>query len=82
MEYDEKTGEVKSFLISKADQEVLIEMLGQKFHFKKEESIFMELSRKYDFDSIESLARENGFRIEKNFTDSRNYFVDSLWKRI
>ncbi|MFW5756113.1 MAG: L-histidine N(alpha)-methyltransferase [Tangfeifania sp.] len=82
VDYNEKTGELKSFLISNADQEVLIEMLGQKFCFKKEEPIFMELSRKYDFESIESLASENGFRIEKNFTDRRNYFVDSLWKRI
>ena len=82
VEYNEETGEVKSFLISKADQEVFIGALDQTIQFKNEEPVFMELSRKYDFNSIESLAMENGFRIEKNFTDSRNYFVDSLWKRI
>lgn len=82
VDYDEKTGEVKSFLISKEDQQVFIGALDKKFRFKKEEPVFMELSRKYDSDSIESLASENGFKIEKNFTDSRNYFVDSLWKRI
>lgn len=80
--YDESTGEVKSFLISQADHEVYIGALDQTFQFKKEEAVFMELSRKYDSDSIESLASENGFSIEKNFTDSRNYFVDSLWRKI
>ncbi len=81
VEYNEKTGELKSFLISKANQEVLIEMLAQTFRFKNKEPVFMELSRKYDFDSIESLALENGFKIEKNFIDSRNFFVDSLWEK-
>lgn len=82
VEYNEKAGKVKSYLISKTNQEVLIGMLNQKFHFKKEEPVYMELSRKYDFDTIDSLASQNGFIIEKNFADSRNYFVDSLWKRI
>ncbi len=82
VDYNEETGEVKSFLISQADQEVFIGALDEKFRFKKEEPVFMELSRKYDSDSIGLLASENGFRIERNFTDSRNYFVDSLWEKI
>lgn len=78
-EYEPLTGEVKSFLVSKAEQTVYIADLEQGFHFKKWESIFMELSRKFDYETIEKLAKDHGFKVEKQFTDNRNYFVDSLW---
>jgi uncharacterized SAM-dependent methyltransferase len=39
----------------------------------------MERSRKFDLETIEYLAETHGFRVEKNFTDSKNYFVDSVW---
>ncbi len=78
-EYNPLTGEVKSFLVSKTEQTVYIADLEQSFHFRKWESIFMELSRKFDFETIENLAKDHGFKVETQFTDSRNYFVDSLW---
>ena len=34
-----------------------------------------------DVESIENLALKNGFEVVSHFTDSRNYFVDSLWIR-
>lgn len=77
--YHPRTGEVKSFLISKTEQEVYINSLEQSFHFKQWESVFMELSRKFDLENIEILAKMNGFSVIKNFTDQRGYFVDSLW---
>ena len=39
----------------------------------------MELSKKFDDDSIETLAKDHGFKVEKQFTDKLNYFVDSLF---
>ena len=39
----------------------------------------MELSQKFDLETIETLAQNHGFRVEQHFTDRRNYFVDSLW---
>lgn len=78
-DYDPQTGAVKSFLVSKKDQLVHVESLEKSFHFKQWETIYMELSRKFDLEIIESLAENHGFRVEKHFTDSRNYFVDSLW---
>ena len=81
-EYNPETGEVKSFLLSKADQHVHIGMLGQTFHFEKWEAIFVERSRKYDLESIGKLARNSGFRVASNFTDNQHYFVDSLWERV
>jgi dimethylhistidine N-methyltransferase len=78
-EYNPLNGAVKSFLVSKKDQPVLISALEQNFYFKKWEPIFMEQSRKFDIDTIALIANHHGFKVETQFTDSRNYFVDSLW---
>ena len=77
--YNEDSGETKSFLISTKEQSVYIGALEKKIHFLKDEPIYMELSQKFDLEEIHQLARSYGFAIEKNFTDRRNYFVDSLW---
>jgi len=82
VEYNPETGEVKNFLVSKTNQEVFIGALDQMFYFRNEEPVFMELSRKYNYETIGKLATDHGFKPLKNFTDSRNYFVDSLWERI
>lgn len=80
-EYSPVSGAVRSFLVSSQEQEVYIESIEEGFRFKKWEPIYMELSQKYDVDMIKQLAIDHGFRVEQNFTDSRNYFVDSLWIR-
>ncbi len=81
-EYNPETGEVKSFLISKTSQSVYAGALNQTWQFEKWEPVFMERSRKYDYKTINNLASHNGFRVVYNFTDSRNYFVDSLWEKM
>ena len=78
-QYSPETGAVKSFLVSKTDQTVYIADVDQTFEFRKWEPIFMELSRKFDEQAIVGLAQDHGFSIEKQFTDGKNYFVDSLW---
>lgn len=78
-EYNPFNGAVKSFLVSKIEQTVYIAVLEKNIHFGKWEPIFMELSRKFDLETIETIAEEHGFEVEKQFTDSKNYFVDSLW---
>ncbi len=77
--YNEQSGETKSFLISIKKQSVYIAALEKKIYFQKDEAIDMELSQKFDLETIHQLAQKYGFKVEKNFTDSRNYFVDSLW---
>jgi len=81
-EYNPFSGEVKSFLVSKAEQNVHVGAIGQSFHFKEWETIFMERSRKFDLPTIEKLAEKSGFKVGRNFTDKRNYFVDSLWVKV
>lgn len=80
-EYNPVNGKVKSYLVSLADQKVNIKALGETFRFKRWETIFMELSRKFEVNQIKDLAVENGFIAEHFFTDKKEYFVDSLWVR-
>lgn len=80
--YEPETGNVKSFLVSMREQTVYIEAIEQEFHFKQWESIFMEYSRKFHLSTIDKLATKSGFRLEHNFMDKRNYFVDSLWVKV
>lgn len=70
----------RSFLISRERQTVFVEALNESFEFAAWEAIFMEISQKYNAEMIEDLARASGFAVERNFYDSREYFVDSLWK--
>ncbi|MBT29657.1 MAG: L-histidine N(alpha)-methyltransferase [Thalassobius sp.] len=78
--YDPQTGECRSYLLSLKEQTVSIADLETAFKFEKYESIHTEISRKYSLKEIELLADAAGFKVVKNFTDERGYFVDSLWK--
>ncbi len=81
-EYDPETGTAKSFLISLKKQTVSISKLNITILFNKDEKIFMEMSQKYDLPMINDLAANSGFKVAKNFFDSRKYFVNSLWEVI
>lgn len=81
-DYNPESGEVKSFLVSKTVQSVYIADLEQSFHFNQWEPIFMELSRKFDYSIVETLAKDHHFKIEHQFTDHRNYFLNSLWIKV
>lgn len=70
----------RSFLISRAAQDVFVRALDRSFHFKEWEAIFMEISQKFNLEMIEDLAHQSGFQIKQNFFDGRRYFVDSIWK--
>ena len=78
--YDPQTGTALSFLVSLKKQEVEIRDLNLSISFEKGESIFMEMSQKYDIEMISELATKSGFEIVRNFYDERQYFVNSLWK--
>ncbi|CAG5017373.1 Histidine N-alpha-methyltransferase [Dyadobacter sp. CECT 9275] len=79
--YDPISGEVKSYLVSLVAQKVWIQALGKEFSFQQNELIWTELSQKYTFEQINSLAKENGFIVNHNFLDCRHYFTDSLWEK-
>lgn len=77
--YDPISGEARSYLMSKVKQEVYIEVLDKTYYFDHSEPIHMEISRKFSLKEIGTLAEETGFSVQKHFTDSKEYFVDTLW---
>ncbi len=77
--YNPITGETKSYLISTQQQTVHFAEPDIDIAFDQWEPIYMELSLKYSLKDIEALAIRSGFRVLKNYTDSRAYFTDSLW---
>ncbi len=80
--YDPISGETKSYLISKKKQQVSLNALDKAFTFEEWEPIFMEVSLKFSQSSIQVLAQEAGFKVVKNFRDSKGYFQDSLWVKL
>lgn len=78
--YDPATGACKSFLISRINQEVVIS--GQKFIFKENEFIFMEISQKYSLEETDVMAEKTGFKAVSHFLDHKKWFVDTVWQCI
>lgn len=77
--YDKESGATKSFLMSQQKQKVHLAILDEELSFEKGESIFMEISQKYDESMIQRLASKAGFVLKQNFYDSRKYYLNSLW---
>jgi dimethylhistidine N-methyltransferase len=80
--YDPVQGAAKSFLISMREQEVYIAASGQRVFFKAYESIFMEISQKFDQTMISDFASKHKLRIVQSFTDSRNMFADVMFEKL
>ncbi|MBW8687462.1 L-histidine N(alpha)-methyltransferase [Chitinophaga rhizophila] len=78
--YDPGTGACKSYLVSLEEQDVTIG--SQTFHFGLHESIYMEISQKYDLESAEQLGTQSGFETVGNFFDKKKWFVDTMWLSI
>ena len=78
--YEPSSGEARSYLMSLKEQTVRFKELEVDVHFKKWETIHTEISRKYDKESINAMAKESGFEVVRNFTDDRQYFMNSYWK--
>ena len=80
--YEVTTGAVESYLVSRERQEVSIRDLNRVISFEAWEPIHTESSYKFLETEIVCLAAETGFQVQKDFFDSRRYFVDSLWRVI
>lgn len=78
--FDAISGAIKSYLISRKKQSVVIEELNRLFSFKSWEAIHTESSYKFLIDDTLKLAKKNGFIVIDNFSDAGNYFVDALWQ--
>jgi uncharacterized SAM-dependent methyltransferase len=76
--YNSKLGRVEMHLVSGIDQTVHIKSTGVSFAFTNGESIHTENSYKYTLDQIQSMARESGFKVQRNFVDSKKWFSLTL----
>lgn len=80
-EYDEEEGVARSFLVSKVNQVVSIASLEASYHFKKDERIHMEISRKYTNEILHKIIKDTDFEIIGELSDSKNYFSDFILER-
>ncbi|WP_256009801.1 L-histidine N(alpha)-methyltransferase [Desertivirga xinjiangensis] len=75
--YNPITYTCKSYLVSRKNQSVII---GESvIRFEQDEAILMEISQKFAPSDISDLATRHGFQVLKQFTDSKQWFADSLW---
>ncbi len=79
--YHQEEGEARSALVSLQEQQVFISALDLHIDLAGGEKIHTEISRKFDFEEIEDLARASGFRVMENLTDSKKYFTNSIWRK-
>jgi L-histidine N-alpha-methyltransferase len=80
--YNPLSGDTKSYLVSTKKQRVFLTLLNKTIDFEPWEAIDMELSKKYDLNSMQWLARESGFEVVEELHDDQNYFTDAVWKAI
>jgi L-histidine N-alpha-methyltransferase len=78
--YNVSTGAMESYLVSQERQAVFIEAIGRSFLFEPWEPLHTEYSYKYLASDIEQLAGETGFEVHQHIHDSKDFFVDSLWR--
>ncbi|NOQ75016.1 MAG: hypothetical protein GQ574_23585 [Crocinitomix sp.] len=79
--YESSTGEVRSYIKSLTKQVVEISALDLQIEFEAGESIWTELSKKYDLEELEALLKKAGFKTIQHFTDSQQYFSDSIFEK-
>ncbi len=77
--YNPESGECKSYLVSTKKQRVFIGDT-EFIDFDEYETIDMEISTKYAVHQTNELAKISGFETIEYFYDSRQWFVDALWK--
>jgi len=80
--YEPVSGEVLSYLISLQEQQVNFGFLDWRVDFKEFELIHTEISKKYSIPELDALAGGQGFRVLKHFTDTKRYFLNTLWEAV
>ncbi len=80
--YNPVNGKFKWYFISLLNQDVFIKNLNLIVHFDKFEPIYIGQSKKFTELEINKLAKKNDFEIVENFTDNKEYFINSLWCNI
>jgi L-histidine Nalpha-methyltransferase len=78
--YDEESGNINAYIISKCDQQISVELLGLKVILKKDEKIFNERSSKYSRNEILQMAGKAGLQLTKQWFDKDRYYSLNLFR--
>jgi len=78
--YIPETGEVRSYLVSNAKQEITLKKLNKTIRFEWGETIHTEISKKYSAIQMKEIAAQAGFEFIESYTDCKGYFMDMLLK--
>jgi len=70
--YNEDVGRIEMYLDSDCDQVAIVG--GEKFSFTKDEEILTEHSHKYTLEGFSTMANGVGFRIERIWSDPKEWF--------
>ena len=70
--YNKPAGRIEMYLDSLTEQYASV--AGERFHFRKGESILTEHSHKYTLEGFADIAHAAGFRVEKVWTDENQLF--------
>lgn len=76
--YDPETGVCRSYIISLTRQEVMIG--DTRYAFEPAEKIAVEISQKFEVEAVHQMMEGIGAKFRKDFFDSKNWFLDSLWQ--
>ncbi|GIU50157.1 L-histidine N(alpha)-methyltransferase [Shewanella sp. KT0246] len=78
--YSPLLGAMESYVIATEAQSVYIGELKRHFHFEAFEPIHLEFSFKFLKTDIDFISQKTGFEVIRHFSDSKDYFIDSLWQ--
>ncbi len=81
-EYTEAEGIAKSYLKSRKAQDVHIKTLNKTFHFKKDERIHTEISRKYNDSILHAIIKDTSLVVLDKLTDRNAYFADYILEKV
>ena len=76
--YNPQTGECRSYLISREDQNIRIG--NEIIPIRAWEAIFMEVSKKYDEVQLLELAETAGFKPVTSFYDNEQWYANVVWE--
>lgn len=76
--YDPVSGACRSFLISK--EQLVVQIGNVSIPFEENEPIDMEISQKFSILDIHKMAKDSDFQIVDEILDTKNWFVDAIWK--
>jgi len=80
--YDPETGTAKSYLVAKEAMQVDIPSIDLTLDLVPWETIHVEISQKYDDETVDWLASQSGLLVETSFTDKKAYYKNYIFRKI